>query len=87
MYFLKKNIPLLIRINAAGHSFAVSILSNSDKDSQERISICNSLLVSLFKKKTNIVLTEINDQSLSQNGYVVLSSLQRISDINIGSFN
>lgn len=76
-----KNLPILLKIAASGHTFAISIDPESDIDPLSQAEKCNDLLYQLFKQKTLLVLGSNDKSRLSEKGYTVLSNMQKISEI------
>ena len=84
----KKNLSLLLNMAASGHSFAISIDPESEKDALTQAEECNKYLTMLLKKKSLLICGTEDDAALSEKGYIIMNSMTNISYIsNVDNIN
>lgn len=77
----RKNIPLILNMAAAGHTFAVKIEQNSEASQTEQIAAVNKKLYALVKRKTLLFLSQGNKNELRSMGFIPLNDSYRLSNI------
>ncbi len=83
-----KNTARILNLASDGHSFAISIDKSSDVPALEQAKRCNAVFTRLIKQKTLLILFEGDSAELSQNGYNILNTSAKISQINnVEDFN
>lgn len=77
-----KNIPLILNMAAAGHTFAIKIENNSEASQSEQAASANEKLYALVKRKTLLFLSQGNKNELKSMGFIPLNDSYRLSNIN-----
>ncbi len=76
-----KNIPLILNMAAAGHTFAIKIEQSSDISQTEQAISVNEKLYAMIKRKTLLVLSQGNKNELKSMGYIPINDSYRLSNI------
>ena len=77
----RKNIPLILNMAAAGHTFAIKIEQNSEISQAEQAASVNEKLYDLVKRKTLLFLSQGNKNELKSMGFIPLNDSYRLSNI------
>ncbi len=78
-----KNIPIILNMAGAGHTFAIKTDQNSENSHTEQAKAINEKLYSLIKRKTLLILSSGGKNELRDMGFILLNDSYRLS--NIGS--